>query len=406
MNVIIISDLRALPVSSALALFCSLSGDRNRSEIWISSAKSSCADYGDHRLSKVRRYIRFTLLKLLGAKVIPTISSSAVIPVDELVGIRSSLISITNDHLATAERYPEIYNSLCQLHRGACEITRRLRICGCCSVYVFNGRLASTYAITKYCMQGFSTIFFYEYSSVKSKRIKYSLRRFSPHNFGLLSLELLEWYKSSLTPLPERLSHGSNYISCKLKNSFTNCYRHKTQIQYGAVIFLSSPHEYLSLDQSVTQASPIAVIDMILKAREILSAKANKIIAIRAHPNMIGDPSCNDWCEKMQKLAIKHNFDFIAPDSTLSSYDLIRTSDFVLVDISSIGLDCIFLGYSDKLVILGRPYYVDLVDYLDNLGLDDLSKANELAFACSRLGLAASHDVNFLFFVLLRLKVL
>jgi hypothetical protein len=85
------------------------------------------------------------------------------------------------------------------------------------------------------------------------------------------------------------------------------------------------------------------------------------LFVIRAHPDEIREgkksaESVSAWAEK-QQLDSRENLVFIAPEETLSSYELIGRAKFTLVYNSSIGLEAVILGC--PVLCAGKARYTD-----------------------------------------------
>ena len=402
-TIVYISDLRDQPLCAALSIFSDLRNNKKSVELWIADCKSSGEfDYGDHQISERSRKVRFSLLKLLGVKVIPvnlnTLNNNLL---SDINGINSSLVALTNDHLATPTKYPKLYSLLHRQHVGACSAVSLIEASpDIDSIYIFNGRTSSTYAIASYFTQKSLNLHFYEYSNCK---YQYFLSDYSPHNFAKISRNLLKSYKGSFEPLSVRVQRASKYISNKLNNPFSEAYSSKPlHIRYHATIFLSSPHEYCSLDHLITGAT-IIPLDKILEYTLKLTTMSNyPLIAIRSHPNMANDPSLSNWNELIDSLSNLANIYHYTCNSDVSSYDLIKSSDYVVTDISSISLDAFFMGYSDRIRILGHPFFLDCLNYISTKFHDNMVQKYELAYACSKFRLMSLRSYNMSFLILLK----
>lgn len=405
-EIIIISDLRTLPIAAAFTLLSRGHNNRNK-EVWISETKNKYGDYGDISLPKWRLRFNFLVCRLLGAKSIRSATSNVKLHDNQLTGVKSSLISITNDCLASKLKYPDLWNKLLILHEGAKGIVDALRKEDFSCVYLFNGRLASSYPIASYLYDINSDIYFYEYSGSNNLLGKsFSVRPFSPHNFSQRAIELLSLYKKSLAPLSDRALKGYSYAKNKLSNKFSRTTDVQPESIFEVVIFLSSPHEYTSLDKRVAGFHPVEIETMLRRSESLINNSSQKRIAVRAHPNMVNDPSCNQWIEELECLSRRYSFTLIRPQSKVSSHALISSASYVVTDISSIALDCYLMGYPEKSIVMGRPYFIEIIDYLQKTNLPLSRKIMELAYACSLLDKPSSFRLSIPFVLLAFLKII
>jgi hypothetical protein len=183
MIAIIISDLRSLPVAAAISLRYKL-GYKN-STLFMSSAILQNVDYGQYR-NYVLRWIQvYSLVYLFGAKIVnDKLIKNEII---DVTGVLSSLYSITNDSKATKYKYITLWKSLVALHIGALALVDDLSKHKIEKIYIFNGRLASSYAISKYAASENINAFFYEYAN--SEEVPNFTRYFTLTNFSVHKLE-------------------------------------------------------------------------------------------------------------------------------------------------------------------------------------------------------------------------
>lgn len=394
-SVVFISDLRNIPLLSALSIYYRLKLHGCDVELWIGeSKKTGSYDYGDHLITKRARIVRFWLVKIFGAKVIndkPTINEYP------LTGVVSSLISLTNDHLASENKYPKLYHDLITTHSDACSVAEKLLTENVSHLYVYNGRKASVYAATLTAKRNNIQLYFYEYGSNSRD---YSLREFSPHDYEQKSKELLNYYLNDNTPKSVRRKIGVEEIEKKLSNHFTINYIEESLKEYGVVIFLASPHEYYALDDTICNSSIPSCEELLERASNIIQELSNKSIAVKSHPNMQNDPSKKEWDEHIVRLKDKgYNFDYYDSDSDISSYSLINNSDYLITDYSSIAIDAIYLGKDlEKIIPYSINWYYDILNYITGMKLSSEEMKIELAYASSLMKKPSTYKLP-LFFV-------
>jgi len=358
MSYIIINDLRALPVAAAISIRSKL--QRKNTTIMISREIMRNHDYGQldsERLANIKAH----LLKIFFGAIIVE-SDSEIEDASDTTGLMSSLYSITNDSLASKEKYPDLWRELLALNRGACSIVKELIKCKAQEVYVFNGRLAYCYAITKYAANSNLKCFFYEYGrQVKINRWKpkYTLTSFPIHRLERWGQELLNFYKFHKF-LPAQIEIlGDDFKRSKLTNKFTEFYEDGVSSKYDVVVFLSSTHEFLSLSEEIC-GNALTNGELEFLKKVIAANGENLKYAVRCHPNQTNDPSWQDSLKLLKNYCSFHRIDFFPPTSKISSYQLIENSKKVAVDISSIGIDAIIMKKS--LEIFGNPDYRKIFD--------------------------------------------
>lgn len=371
MKVIVISDLRALPVAAAVSLKRKLKGQHV--ELWLSKQSIRYGDHGDNDHFSFLRLLKVSLLKLIFQAKIIKISDRNLGNNFNKIGVESSLKSITRDSLADRAKYPELWQQLDYIYLGAIGIANLLVRLGVQEVYIFNGRIASAYPIAKICKDNSIKTFFYEYSSIRGF---YTLLPFSIHNKKQAATYALRHYLCSAHTYAFGYSQGMQYITSKLKNKFTDSYNAKANKTYDVVIFLSSSHEYLALDEEicgVTYINELRFVSEVVKQHG-----PDKKIAVRCHPNQINDPNWDVSLADLINYCHSSGVDFYPPTSKVSSYDLIRCSNEVAVDRSSIGLDAVFLGA--KVSVYSDAYYKEPLNFVtQNDKIPPEDKALELA---------------------------
>lgn len=354
---IIVNDLRALPIAAALSIKSKL---KNDATLLISRETLLHQDYGQTDDALIKKIKVFMLVNLFGAKVI---ESDCCDENDcDYTGVMSSLYSITNDSKATREKYPDIWQELIALNRGALALARELYKRKAGEVYVFNGRLASCYAITKQMANANIRINFYEYGRTKSKSgltNGYTLTSFPIHRLDRWGRELLKFYKNnSIDPAKINLL-AEDYRSSKMTNKFTKHYEINVETEYDVAVFLSSTHEYLSLNEEICGNS--AAKGELGFLKEVIKDNGSNLkYAIRCHPNQASDPSWKETLNTLANYCSEHGVDFFDPVSKISSYRLIEKSKKVAVDISSIGIDAIIMG--KPVEVYGSPDYKIVVE--------------------------------------------
>lgn len=356
MAAIIITDLRAIPVSAAIDLKRRLK-EKNPC-LLVASEIVSNRDYGQEDHVVIRRMKVFALKLLWGAEIVRS-GSRAPTEEAELTGVRSSLLSITNDSLASKEKYPVLYASLLALHNGAEALAKEVLRRNEKEVYLFNGRLASSYAISKAAHEYGIKSYFYEYGRLPRH---YTLTDFPQHRLSQWGDELVKFYKRNIISHAAVTKMADCYRHLKLSNQFTKYYGDEAADSYDVAIFLSSSHEFMALDETLCNITYKSELDFVKEVVQTYGPKLSYIV--RCHPNQSRDPSWKDVLGPLMAFCEENSIRFVGPDSALSSYAIIKKSQKVAVYISSIGIDAVLLG--KQVEVFGNPDYKAPMDYLQS----------------------------------------
>lgn len=370
MNVIVLSDLRALPVSAALSL-----KNRVGSNTILLTTRDMCLyDYGCE-YSGISVTIKLFILKtFFGLKLVEErgVKNKEELEKYDNLGMMSSLYSITNDSLASPSKYPMIWERLVRTNNGVTRILGYLSSQKLESVYIFNGRLASSYPIVKYTKAKNIPTYYYEYGrSTRNSFLsaKYTLTNFAIHDLGRWGNELVGYFCGLEETDALAKIGGEKFVLRKLSNRFTSHYKSNAAGSYDIVVFLSSSHEYMALSQDIDGANLFESETEFLET--VISHHGPDLrYAVRSHPNQTSDLSWRETLEPLRDFCSRNGIDYFPPDSNVSSYSLIRNCKMVAVDISSIGLDALFLG--KPIVIYGNPDYKCAYDFSKNIVGDDI----------------------------------
>lgn len=347
-TLIIISDLRIIPVASALSIQQTINYQKkcSKARLLIPYETIFYKDYGQSDSLVARKLKVFILRWIYGAKILkdsennifPAISNTINDFTDK--GILSSLYSITNDSQANQSKYALLWEELKLLDKGARLVVKELESKNINNVYIFNGRLASTLPIAQFSLNKGLNTYFYEYGSGKS----YRLTEFPPHNNSEREKKLLEFYEQGKISSTKIFHLGERFRYAKLNNKFTKIYREidTASKKYDIVIFLSSSHEYMALDEKMCNLTLMTEIEFVKTV--VYKNGLNNSYAVRCHPNQRKDPSWRKTLSSLINFCKENSIDFFSPDSDISSYLLIEQCQKVAVDISSIGIDALIMG--------------------------------------------------------------
>jgi len=352
---IILNDLRAIPVAAALSIKKMHSNDTVKllvSEEWLKAF-----DYGQKNNCGLLKIKIFFLEKLEGLIIIKTKKEIEKEIQKDITGIMSSFYSITNDSQATADRYPDVWFDLERIDHGTRTIVEYIKENIVDKIYLFNGRTASSYHIAKFAMDSSIKIEYYEYGLNRYSNLlnkKYTLTNFPIHRLHEWGKQLLVLYESDIKYIDISRKLSPKYKESKIKNQFVNSYIKIDVKEYDVVIFLSSAHEYMAINQAAC-GDIISVNDLVFVEKVIKRNGIGLKYAVRCHPNQLKDPSWATTLSPLKKYCEDNKIDFYGPDSIVSSHALIVKSKIVAVDISSIGIDALILGKFTQ--IYGMPEY-------------------------------------------------
>lgn len=396
MIAILINDLRAGPVAAAISIARKLKNKNAR--LFILSESLSFNDYGQTESLLIKKVKVFLLVTIFGAEIYNQKSNKfeqEIVATDmtDTTGIMSSLYSITRDSLATKDKYYNLWVTLAKLNAGAMSFAVELNRLGVKKVFVFNGRLASSYAISKAAKQYGWESFFYEYGDLPRR---YLVTTFPLHRIEQWGMELYKYYANNILPIPVNWRLRDKLVREKLSNKYTKHYKNGSKTHYDVSIFLTSTHEYMALDQDLCKVSMKKELDFV---KEVIARNGRSLrYAVRCHPNQANDPS---WEETLSPLIIfcsANSIDLFLPDSEISSYDLIDCSNLVAVDISTIGLDAILKNRPVQ-IYGNRGYRYVYEKAIEKLGSDSNLVTDFVGKVMSLRGLIFQHEYSLSAFI-------
>lgn len=362
---VIITDLRLFTVVTALQIF-----DRTKSDyLLISEEAIHSQEFGSkssegYKRLKVGIVRRFYPLEVIATKDVQKVRHPK--------GINSSLISETTDALATPEKYPDLYRNFSRQAAGAESVSQELAARSVKEIYVFNGRLASSYGICKSAAEQGIKTWFYEWGELP---FCFTIQGYPIHKLDEKAFQAIAIYENP-NLLPSYFywePPPSVTIEQKLNNYYARGYGKGAgeESRYDIVIFLGSPHELYTIDGLDFKTD----IDFCNMVRERYGE--GKKYAIRAHPNQTKDPSWRTFSQGMQEYAASVGADYYGPNSKINSHDLIRRAEKVVTAFSSISIDAYFLGADVD--VLGKTYFKYLIEYCDRLNAPKRQKQEVLA---------------------------
>jgi hypothetical protein len=365
-TVVVLSDLRSVPLMAALNIVRSV---KDTDEVILTASEQLFYynEYADYT-PKIWKLFLLAVLRLFFSLKLVRKNANTELDETETLGLTSSFYSITDDSGATENKYPKIFSSLYALTLGSKEVTKFLDSIGDINfIYVFNGRTASSYLISKYAHTKNIKIGYYEYSRDSNG---YRLLPVAPHASG--DVGAIQWlfWKNCCISNADKNKLSQLYFEKKLNSSFTQANTIKCEKKYDISIYLGSDHEYQAVDSEICNIEWRGNIEFIKQV--IAKYGINKSYAIRCHPNQENDKNWKSLISAIDLFIIESNvkIDMYDPISGVSSYDLMANSKVIATDLSTIAVDAVILGY--KVDIFGN---IELKRFLKELDLDGIFNA-------------------------------
>jgi len=344
-SIIVITDLRSVPVMAALNIVRQ-AGKQGDAILVASERLFYNKEYADYTPFIWKLFLLSVLRIFCSLKLVRKNKKTKLLSPEKL-GLTSSLYSITNDSGANINTYPKLYSSLLELTLGSKEVTGYLgSINDTDIIYVFNGRTASSYLVTKYAHNHKIRMYFYEYARHCNG---YRLYPCAPHASGDIGKITLKFGKESCVSNPMRNRLSRAFRDQKINNPFSLANTKKCDKSYDVSIYLGSDHEYTAVDPDICNIEWRGNIEFIKQV--IVKYGVNKSYAIRCHPNQENDKNWQVLVNDIEKYINSNNandlsIDLYGPRSGVSSYDLMASSKVVATDLSSIAVDAVLLGYN------------------------------------------------------------
>ena len=334
-SIIILNDLRATPIIASIKLKCSF-----QNNLYIAhESLFNNREYADYTPTLWKLCLK--LILQLFFKLVIIKSNNRVLNEDEKMGYYSSFFSITNDSNASELKYPKIAAEIHRLATGSKDLIDFIKIYLPDNVFIFNGRTASSYLITKYCVRNKIKLFYYEFAGHLNG---FRLFPVPPHAAGRLGELNLHYFKFGVFNIIKLLEASKSLKSQKLNSEHRKKSPQFSKTFFDVAIFLGSDFEYTSIDPEICEIDWSGNLNFCLKIVEKFGS--NKSYAIRCHPNSEIDPNWGSLYEELD-LGLKKSgvsYEIIGPNSKLDSYNLIDNCDILVTDLSTIALDFILLG--------------------------------------------------------------
>jgi hypothetical protein len=336
-SIIILNDIRAVPIIATIKIRNNI----NNSILIAHESIFKNREYADYTNNIWKFILKIILKTFFGLKIIKSKITNELLETEKM-GYYSSLYSITGDSNANENKYPLIAKQILKITVGTLDIIEYLEKKKPKNVFIFNGRTASSYLITKYCVKNCINLFFYEFAGHLNG---FRLFPIPPHAAGKIGKLYMEYYKYGVYNNSEIIKAAYILKKEKLNSIYKKNNDVKSNEKFDICIFLGSDFEYTAVDPEIcdiTWHGNLNFCKFVFKKYGI-----DKKYAIRCHPNSSSDPNWeNLYSELVKGISDLNvlNVNIIAPNSKIDSHDLILNSDIVVTDLSTISLDSILLG--------------------------------------------------------------
>jgi|APSaa5957512535_1039671.scaffolds.fasta_scaffold52725_2 hypothetical protein len=272
----------------------------------------------------------------------------------DCLSIKSSMDSIIEQG-----KYNVNVNELLEVKSGCIDVVKYLKkVENNFTLYIFNGRLASNYSISKeFNSVDTVNVKYYEHQFEHPSYHGYKIYPFPPHNNLKETKALIKLSKSSLLSLTERYRRAIKWKNNKLNNRYTVNYNNLLSENYEVSVFLSTSSEYGALDKKLSGYSFKGNVELVKYA---LNQYKGKSIIIVFHPNMSSKELINKEYTAIKKI-ISNNIKICVPDDNCNSYDIIKKSSVVVAEFSTISIDALLLNPNVVLDIQGENSGLNLL---------------------------------------------
>lgn len=363
-TVVILTDLRSVPVMAALNIIRSAA--KSDDVLLVASERLFYRnEYADYTPKIWKLFLLFILRVFFSLKLIRK-DKTTILNESESLGLTSSFYSVTDDSGATENKYPKIYSSLLELTLGSKEVVVFLdSLSSIDFIYIFNGRTASSYLISKFAHNHNTNIGYYEYARECNG---YRLFPYPPHASGDIGSVAWNFWKSFCISGLDRGMLSHSFRKQKLNNPFSLANTITCEKNYDISIYLGSDHEYQAIDSEICNIVWLGNLEFVKQVMDKYGI--HKSYAIRCHPNQENDKNWQSLVLEIELFINSNNtsVDLYGPNSGVSSYDLMKKSKLIATDLSSVAVDAVLLGY--EVDIFGN---VELKKFLKELELDGVS---------------------------------
>lgn len=280
------------------------------------------------------------------------------------VGIHSAVMTVLKDHKYDIVTNLELIDSIIHTSKLTLDFLFYNQKKNFKKVFIFNGRVSHFNAVVEYCKKHNID---YNTFEIVTDPLKYLLvNNAIPHNKSIYSTELNRHWRNSKDKnkieigklffsrvSQKKLSKKSNFIDYSSFQKDGVVPNKLKKLDKIISIFGSSRNEYESVEGWINNFLSGDDEEII---REICNYFPDYNFVYRAHPNL--KLSENTQTQSIQNLNNISNLTLIESSSRISSYELIKYSEKIIVFGSTVGVEA---TYMDKPVIcIGPSLYEDL----------------------------------------------
>lgn len=377
---VVINDFRSIPVISALHISLSI---KNEGEIYLITSSRNLEhggfDYGDN-LPSWYKELKLRIINFFFKTIIVEKNKNEINDSKSKDAVISSLRSITKDSNANDQTHPQLTKILTNQVVGAEEIGDYIVNNKFTKIYLFNGRTARSSPILWALHTNKIEYLCYEYS-LKGHSSGYVLYPYSVHAMSMVGRDLIALREKKILNGMDLEKKGQREIERKLENPFVENYKYDVKKEYKCTVFLGSNHEYTNLQPLITGMNIFGNYKLV--EQSIKKYAEYGLIAVRAHPNQMNDKSAESDLAEIRNLCQKYRCDYYGPFDQVSSYSLIKKSEVIAVEYSTIALDAIYLG--KKVDIFGNNDISVILDYATNKNIKTNEEIKKIVSECYSL---------------------
>ncbi len=232
-------------------------------------------------------------------------------------------------------------------------------------IYLFNGRFAVLRPAMRAATKLGIDFYIHEVGATIDKFNLY--KNAMPHDIKNRTQDIVDLWEQADPSTREKI--GASFYEDQMKGKVTDPKYHHTKNQtqgmlpdnwdnskHNICIFNSSEDEFSAIGDEWKLPFYNSQTDGIQQLVASLAKHQKEVnVYLRIHPNM-GNMK-GDTVEKLQQIK-SDNFRVILPDSPISTYEMVRSSDKVVTFLSSVGIEAAFRN--KPVILLGNNFYKSL----------------------------------------------
>lgn len=293
----------------------------------------------------------------------------------------STLISCVKDPFVDVNLYQQQLNKLfedcCRIYYSAKDYIAKYQLT---KVYVFNGRLSYTKAITDAAKAMGIDFYIHERGSDFTK---YELfKNHTPHVISKIAERInLAWESEKDINVKEEI--GKQFYLDRTKNVFrswssfldlqdpTLLPSNWDDSKHNIGVFTSSEDEFASISSEWDNPYFNTQLEGLHYIANVVSKQSNMHMYVRVHPNSKKMP--RSYVESLYELNKISNITLIDFDSNISSYQLLKSCNKIITFGSTIGIEAVF--WQKPSILLAKSFYFNLKGLYKP---DDVTKIKDL----------------------------